>query len=538
MILLFGLGFFLGLLVLAGSTAQPVLAESTYQDNPCAGLTPEKIRAGGVTVLQCKLHCQEILPAGDPNSWSDEELWTCINQSGSQSGDDVPPVIQDDQSGDDVPPIIQDDQSELNSACSGVTPEDFRIGSLESVVCRTLCSEPGWQSDEELWACIEYYGGQPGGDQSGGDVPIFPEDQITDDQPANLGPLATTPIVPLAGALIGTVIGWLVSVAATSGNVLKTLVTAPPAQPPSSAGVPPINNMNEQGLYWSERPGDEAGPGYVSKEEYEQTKAMLERGYKWTNGGWQAPEEIQQSEQWQQNDRAATSREDARLRAQIEQDRLNAARPQPVVSEQIEPPVQENQEDSPFVFELGVEGALSGDQGSSRMTPGVGANIGLYKNQWYDAKDLAGDVKLGGMDIGNYKADLQMGKVQAGAGVSYDAEGNAYSAGASFSASTYQLTGESVLGNKYLGATADAQIDGPKMEAVAGYKDGSIGASIGGSLVSTEVGVGMNVANVNVGVRGGLSFGLELGLTVGKETELKLGPFKLALSLGAAKTGL
>ncbi len=224
LILLFGLGFLLGLLVLTSSTAQPAQARNTFQDNPCAGLTPEEIRAGGVTVLQCKLHCQEILPAGDPNTWSDEELWSCINQSGGQPGDQ--PV-------EDVPPTTPPDQPDLNSACAGVTPEDFRSDSQEVTECRLLCSQADWQSDEELWACIEYYGGQPSDD-----IPIIPGDQIDSGQPASLGPLATTPLVPLAGALIGTLLGWLVSVAATSGNVLKTLAAPPPAQPPAIPAGP------------------------------------------------------------------------------------------------------------------------------------------------------------------------------------------------------------------------------------------------------------------------------------------------------------
>jgi hypothetical protein len=222
----------------------------------------------------------------------------------------------------------------------------------------------------------------------------------------------------------------------------------------------------------------------------------------------------------------------------MEQDRLNAARLQPAGAEEMEPPPQQKPAESGFTFELGADGGLSGDLRSPKMTSGAGANVTLYKNQYYDAKDVLGDIKAGGVDIGNYKVDLQVGKVQAGAGVGYDAESKTYSAGGSFAASSYTLTGESVVGNKYAGGTADAQIDGPKVEGFVGLKDGSIGGSIGGSIVSAEAGVGVNVANVNVGVHGGVSFGLELGLKVGKETEIKLGPFKFGISIGAAKTGL
>ncbi|RPJ23354.1 MAG: hypothetical protein EHM33_21210 [Chloroflexi bacterium] len=160
-------------------------------------------------------------------------------------------------------------------------------------------------------------------DQPGDDIPTVPVVPTGRDQPASLGPLATTPVVPLAGALIGTVIGWLVSVATTSGNVLKTLGTPPlkTAQPPAIPADPETGAAKDQGLYWSERPWDQAGPGYVSKEEYEQTKDMLEQGYKWTNGGWQTPDQISQSDQWQQNNNEATAREDAELQSKMEAER-------------------------------------------------------------------------------------------------------------------------------------------------------------------------------------------------------------------------
>ena len=264
---------------------------------------------------------------------------------------------------------------------------------------------------EAFWAAANEAADALGntGNNTNGLPPNVPENPTVRDQPQSLGPLATTPIVPLAGALIGTVIGWLVSVAATSGNIFKTVVTSPngPAQPPSSTAgldtgkvnaegfiwserpwdeagpgyvskeeyertkdfldrgykwtkdgwqareatmqsasdgpttgqrltlgetnpndgsvkpgeVPEIGKANDQGQYWSERPWDEAGPGYVSKEEYERTKDFLERGYKWTKDGWQTPDEIRQSDQWQQNDRGAVDGPDAEWRAKWEAER-------------------------------------------------------------------------------------------------------------------------------------------------------------------------------------------------------------------------
>ncbi|MHB8776819.1 MAG: hypothetical protein ACYC6R_03525 [Anaerolineales bacterium] len=122
--------------------------------------------------------------------------------------------------------------------------------------------------------------------------------------------------VPVLGALTGAVLSTLLSGLSSAG------VTNTGASPYSEiVDVPETPEANDQGLYWSERPWDEAGPGYVSKEEYERTKDMLEQGYKWTNGGWQTPDQITESNQFQQNNRDAVVREDAAWRAKNEQER-------------------------------------------------------------------------------------------------------------------------------------------------------------------------------------------------------------------------
>ncbi|MCJ7434870.1 MAG: hypothetical protein MUO77_15415, partial [Anaerolineales bacterium] len=75
-------------------------SEPGQSNSDCAGVTPEKLRAGGVAVLACRLHC-------DPNMMSDDELWACIDQYSGQSGSDVP-IIPEDQPGGDVPIIPED----------------------------------------------------------------------------------------------------------------------------------------------------------------------------------------------------------------------------------------------------------------------------------------------------------------------------------------------------------------------------------------------------------------------------------------------
>ena len=465
------------------NVTQALPSSSDQTNSDCAGVTPDDLRAGGLTTLKCRLHC-------DPNSMSDDELWECINQYSGLPGD----TGDNPQEPEEIIPPDYSPEEELP-----IPEEEWPI------------------IPEEEWPIFPEE-----------EVPFIPEDQIDFDQPNSLGPLATTPIIPLAGGLIGTLLGWLISVA----------VTRPVPLPKQTSSTPPVSPENESKKYWSERPWDEAGPGFVTKEEYDRTKDMLDKGYKWTNGGWQSPDEIHQSDQWQQNNRNAVANEEAEIRVKEEAEKLKSSIVKSVepIEETINP--QQNPEGSNFGFDKSGEIVLSGDQSSSGMTGAAGIKINIYKNQYYDAKDVIKDITVAGLDIGNLKVDGQFGKVQSGAAFGYDKQTGKYSAGGFAEASTYQLTGETVVGNEYAGVTGDAQVDGPKGEVFLGYKDGSVGGSIGVSLLSGETGVGVNVANVNVGVRGGLSFGLEFGLKVGAESEIKFGPFKLGLSFGVAKTGM
>ncbi|HBG74994.1 MAG: hypothetical protein A2X25_07165 [Chloroflexi bacterium GWB2_49_20] len=95
---------------------------------------------------------------------------------------------------------------------------------------------------EALWLAADpglpWGDGSPGTDpdnQPGGNIPSVPGEQPGGNIPSipgsqsgtkSLGPLATTPFVPLIGALIGTIIGWLVSVARTNWDALKKLFTS------------------------------------------------------------------------------------------------------------------------------------------------------------------------------------------------------------------------------------------------------------------------------------------------------------------------
>ncbi len=153
--------------------------------------------------------------------------------------------------------VVPTDPEPANSDCAGVTPEDLREGGLTTLKCRLHC-DPDSMSDDELWGCIYNFSGVSGDGVENPEEPIDPnpldeqpfvpenpsegDDDIPDEeiqatgQSNSLGPLATSPLVPLAGGLIGTVAGWLVSIAVSSGAMIKPIVPAP-----KPAGLAPVN---------------------------------------------------------------------------------------------------------------------------------------------------------------------------------------------------------------------------------------------------------------------------------------------------------
>ena len=151
----------------------------------------------------------------------------------------------------------------------------------------------------------------------------------------------------------------------------------------------------------------------------------------------------------------------------------------------------------------------------------------------YDAEDATGDVKVGGVDVGDYKADAKAGTYEAGAKVEFGEDG--LTAGAYGEVGAGEATAEGVIGGSALGVAGVVAAAGPKAEGFIGIKDNTLGVSIGGSLVSAEAEAGLNIAGANVGVKGGVSLGLEFGFKIGQETEVKFGPFKVGLSFGKAK---
>jgi len=114
---------------------------------------------------------------------------------------------------------------------------------------------------------------------------------------------------PIAGALAGATASLIASLLTAGGSTAAGAV-----QSAASA----IQDGKE--LYWSERPWDETGPGYVSREEYERTQRMLAQGYRWDQRhGWVEPGQVEQYEGWQQANRAAVAQEEEQFRARLKQ---------------------------------------------------------------------------------------------------------------------------------------------------------------------------------------------------------------------------
>jgi hypothetical protein len=344
--------------------------------------------------------------------------------------------------------------------------------------------------------------------------------------------------VPLAGAAAGTLLALGLSTLSSASSTTSAI---------TSPATLKVGDVNDQGMVWSERPWDEAGPGYVPRAEYERTRSLRAQGYQWSKDGWQTPAE-QQSQQWDANNKGALNRADADWKAQqqeqLKQLEARQAEERRRLVESYLPPEAPPVAPAPaapesvWQFNPSLEAGKTGDLGNIAGDGNLGGSVAVYETKYYDMPDKKDDISLFGWDLGNYKCDVQIGKVQAGAGASIDPDKpkNRF-AGVGGSASAIQGSGEMVLGNKYLGLTLDSTVDGPKGEAFVGYKDGTVGGTLGVSAGSVDSGIGVNLGGVNVSARAGLNAGMEFGLKLGAEGEVKLGPFKLGYSLGWAKTG-
>jgi len=90
-------------------------------------------------------------------------------------------------------------------------------------------------------------------------------------------------------------------------------------------------------------------------------------------------------------------------------------------------------------------------------------------------------------------------------------------------------------GDKELGFTGAGEIKAGGLNAFAGIKDGSLGASVGGTLISAKGELGANISGYNVGLNAEVGLKAELGFQFGKNTKIKLPFVTLGFSFGSAR---
>ncbi len=167
-----------------------------------------------------------------------------------------------------------------------------------------------------------------------------------------------------------------------------------------------------------------------------------------------------------------------------------------------------------FDFKKGGEGGSK-----SPFSPELAVKYGVAGSVWGDDEAKNGWAAVGG-----------------GAGVKFGMDKEGPIAALYAEAYGFSAKGETLFaGDKDLGVTGAGQVKVLAGEAVAGFKDGSLGATIGGTLASVKGEVGANVAGYNVGVSGEVGLKAELGFKIGKKTEIKLPFVTLGISFGGAK---
>lgn len=157
--------------------------------------------------------------------------------------------------------------------------------------------------------------------------------------------------------------------------------------------------------------------------------------------------------------------------------------------------------------------------GGSYSTSFAGDSVG-----WDNIAGTPLDVKFKG-DLGKISAKLGIGMTDKG-GIQAGIDAKAYVATG---------TATAVMGDQNLAYTDSTEVKALGVEGFAGYKDGSVGATVGANLVSVERQVGFNIGGYNISLTGEVGVKAELGGSIGKNTEIKVGPFSIGLSFGGAK---
>jgi len=179
----------------------------------------------------------------------------------------------------------------------------------------------------------------------------------------------------------------------------------------------------------------------------------------------------------------------------------------------------------------GGGGGLNGPTGAFNPSLGVkstGVGLNLFNGSLFSAKAEGQKGIFGG------SAEVKAGTGAAGIRFGKDDNGK-FTAGAYASASVLEAAANGRIGSKKWGATGGVSGKALSADAFAGYKDGTIGASIGGTLASAKGEVGTNIAGANVSVNGEIGLKLEAGISIGKNTQVKLGPVSFGFSFGKGK---
>jgi len=179
----------------------------------------------------------------------------------------------------------------------------------------------------------------------------------------------------------------------------------------------------------------------------------------------------------------------------------------------------------------GGGGSLNGPTGAfnpSLSVKSTGVGLNLFNGSLFSAKAEGQKGIFGG------SAEVKAGTGAAGIRFGKDDKGK-FTAGAYASASVLEASANGRIGSKDWGATGGVSGKALSADAFAGYKDGTIGASIGGTLASAKGEVGTNIAGTNVSVNGEIGLKLEAGISIGKNTQVKLGPVSFGFSFGKGK---
>jgi hypothetical protein len=167
----------------------------------------------------------------------------------------------------------------------------------------------------------------------------------------------------------------------------------------------------------------------------------------------------------------------------------------------------------------GVEFDFKKGNNNSPFSPELAIKYGAADSVFGDASQSDGWAAVGG-ELG-FKVGMDKdGPIAALYGEAYG----------------FKAQGDTLFaGDKDLGFTGAGEVKVLSADAVAGFKEGTLGLSAGVNLASVKGELGANIAGVNVGVGAEVGLKAEIGFKIGKKTEIKLPFITIGFSFGGAK---